>query len=699
MELPIRPESAIERAAIILGNVQKYSTSRHLLLMNGCDHQPVQEDIGMAIQTLNEVIPDYTFKHSNFPLYLDSLKQEGKTFQTVSGELISELTEGWATLVNTASSRMYLKQWNTRVQLELERWVEPFMAIAAQQGDEYPDAFIRYAWKMLLQNHPHDSICGCSLDEVHEEMVTRFKKAMQVAESLSKKALYSLASKIDTKSWAVKIGEAGLANSIPLVIFNPLGWDRSEWVEAELDTDGEMKWNQYKLVDSDGNNFEFDWSDLGWVRGFTLPDDKFRIAWRKRRYALRFCANNVPSLGHSTYLLRHEAGNLATGEPTDRLMDDPMPDCCICRLEDGEALLENAYLRLEVNKKGLMSVTDKLTGHSFHDLLAIEDTGDIGNEYMYMAAEQAAPIYSGNNEAVLELLSTGPLMKLGIKHKLYLPIERSGNLRSSTGEMQEVQFIVRLNSESRRVDVDVIINNRTKDHRLRVLFPSGLQTEHVYADAPFDVMKRKIEPWSGWTNPSHCERMQTFFDLTDGAKGLMIVTEGLPEYEVLRDARKTMALTLLRCVGEIGDWNYFPTPGAQCLGEFTARFSIVPHRGDYRSGLQQVYEFSAPMRIVVTGIHEGGVAPEMSWFAVKSAPSLQITSLKKASKSKGVLVRMVNLGGQTEEIQLSGELCLRASGIREVMLNEESIDSAGRIELTDNQVIVPSKRIVSVILE
>ncbi|HEY0829075.1 MAG TPA: alpha-mannosidase, partial [Bacilli bacterium] len=94
MELPTDAGRAAERAKAVLENVEKYATTQHLLLMNGCDHQPVQADVGKAIQTLNEVLPDYTFVHSNFPKYFSGLQMNSKQWQTVSGELISEFTNG-----------------------------------------------------------------------------------------------------------------------------------------------------------------------------------------------------------------------------------------------------------------------------------------------------------------------------------------------------------------------------------------------------------------------------------------------------------------------------------------------------------------------------------------------------------------------------------------------------------------------------
>ena len=69
------------------------------------------------------------------------------------------------------SARMPLKQRNDHSQELLAGTAEPFLAYACfQLGQAYPGQALDYAWKLLLQNHPHDSICGCSIDEVHRDM-------------------------------------------------------------------------------------------------------------------------------------------------------------------------------------------------------------------------------------------------------------------------------------------------------------------------------------------------------------------------------------------------------------------------------------------------------------------------------------------------------------------------------------------------
>ena len=60
-------------------------------------------------------------------------------------------------------------------------------------GRAYPAGPLAYAWRKLLQNHPHDSICGCSIDEVHEEMLPRFDAVEQTAEQCVCRQMIDLA--------------------------------------------------------------------------------------------------------------------------------------------------------------------------------------------------------------------------------------------------------------------------------------------------------------------------------------------------------------------------------------------------------------------------------------------------------------------------------------------------------------------------
>ena len=63
------------------------------------------------------------------------------------------------------------------------------MPMPSAEGMRSQLPLVRHAWRTLMQNHPHDSICGCSIDPVHREMMTRFKAVEDVGQSVVQTSL------------------------------------------------------------------------------------------------------------------------------------------------------------------------------------------------------------------------------------------------------------------------------------------------------------------------------------------------------------------------------------------------------------------------------------------------------------------------------------------------------------------------------
>ena len=76
-------------------------------------------------------------------------------------------------------------------------YLEPLALFAWLAGEPHPSGVLAYAWKTLIENHPHDSICGCSIDEVHDENDTRFARVLQVADGQRKRSLRALARRVE----------------------------------------------------------------------------------------------------------------------------------------------------------------------------------------------------------------------------------------------------------------------------------------------------------------------------------------------------------------------------------------------------------------------------------------------------------------------------------------------------------------------
>ena len=96
------------------------------------------------------------------------------------------------------SARMWIKQANDACQIALERYAEPTSALARLTGGADRRGELWQAWRHLIENHTHDSICGCSVDQVHEEMRARFAWSEQIADEVTAASLSHLAGQIDS---------------------------------------------------------------------------------------------------------------------------------------------------------------------------------------------------------------------------------------------------------------------------------------------------------------------------------------------------------------------------------------------------------------------------------------------------------------------------------------------------------------------
>ena len=121
-----------------------------------------------------------------------------------------------------------------------------------------------------------------------------------------------------------------------------------------------------------------------------------------------------------------------------------------------------------------------------------------------------------------------------------------------------IRTVISLNKSGKGVEIEASFNNQAKDHRVRALFPTDLSTTVHHVDSMFEIPVRDNEPAAEWENPSNTQHQQAFVDVCEAGAGLTVANFGLNKYEVLRDGRNTIAVTLLRSVGELGDWGLLP---------------------------------------------------------------------------------------------------------------------------------------------
>jgi len=153
-----------------------------ILLANGSDHLPIEPELPEVCGALAERFGT-EFRIGRY----SDFTPDGEGLPVHEGELVGSRLQNVLRGVN--SSRLYLKQANERA----ERRLLAAEAVAAlrslREGTPFPGADVRLAWRDLLRNHPHDSICGCSCDEVHRDMLVRYEQLDRTLELVERQAL------------------------------------------------------------------------------------------------------------------------------------------------------------------------------------------------------------------------------------------------------------------------------------------------------------------------------------------------------------------------------------------------------------------------------------------------------------------------------------------------------------------------------
>ncbi len=658
MELPDDPEALKARIAQIVADAEPRAATDHLLGMNGCDHQPLQKNLSQVIRLANEVQENVRVVHSNFRDYLELIKQSQAHFPVFEGEINGQLSAGACPLVNTASSHIDIKQANHRTQHLLERIAEPLATLDGMVGGVYDKDYFLYAWKPLMQNHPHDSICSCSCDEIYTEMLTRFQKATSCGEALRDRALEHLAASCDTSA---------VDGERAILIFSLEPNEALQSFSVDVDYDPAEAPAAITIFGKDGNAIPAKITRSENVFTYTLPRDSFR----KPRYVTRFHAE--------LQLWTHGIGCQAFAV---RPVVTPLASCILCN----DRSMENKFLSVCFNVNGTVDITDKRTGRVFAGQNLFEDTKDIGNLYNYIQTPGDIPVTNRDAEAEIRLYEETPY---SVTFEVKVPL----------GIDADITSYVTLPADAARVDFRTVIENRGENHRLRALFPTDIDTDTVLAEGQFDLVAREITPAPTWKNPCYTQRVQAFISLEspDGKDGLLLANRGLPEYEILRDGRNTAAITLLRCVGEIGDWGVFPTPLGQKKGTYTLEYSFAPHCTDTRGeALNLGYSFAAlASAAVATDIHSGSWTPNSAIFSCDN-PYIRMSAMKRAEDSNAVILRLFSI--HTEQVDV--KLALSSSFTSAARANlAETEEEALSIENSAIHMTIPAKKIVTIALK
>ncbi len=484
--------------------LEPYSLTPYILIMNGSDHKEPQYGLCHALKSLKKDI-NYEIEISNPADYREKILEKIKPedLQVLKGEMRE--CKNAHLLPGVLSSRVYLKQRSDEIETLLTCYAEPLSVFAAINNMGTPEKELAYAWKNLLLNHPHDSICGCSIDKVHEDMTRRFDES----ELQAKNAVNLSVSRILSEM---------RGRGDKFVVFNTSPYPRSDMAAAEM------------------------------------PDGS----------VVKFMAENVPACGYRDYY-PYEIREFEA-------------EC----LKSDRNSIENLYYRVTANKNGTINIFDKEKKSVYKNCLKFEETGDAGDEYNFS--------FPKNNFSVItpvdvKISVRGPdncCAQLEILAVYQYPesLSEDGLSRPEKSVENTARTVITLYSGARRAEFTTYINNQSRDHRVRVLFPLCFNLNETHALNHFGTVKRSAK------TPVHTEgHIETpvntnphlgFVYAEEGDYKACLATAGPREYEIIHG--NVIALTLLRCVGWLSRPHLaarkgaagpeIPTPGAQMPGEW-----------------------------------------------------------------------------------------------------------------------------------
>jgi mannosylglycerate hydrolase len=690
MVLAMTREIAVERIRSHTEILRRFAATPNVLLMNGYEQVPEPDDVLPIIAQANvELGPELHVVQSTPPDYLAAVRAAiGPAGTDELPVLRGYLYSGrYAPILKGVySSRSFLNQQNSECQRELERWAEKFNTFAWAFGFDYPEDRFEQAWKTLLLNHTHDDLCGCCIDPIARDMEERFAEVSRMAQVMSSESLRAICQTIDTTQ----------AENGAVVVFNPSARPRREMTSLSLEIPEEMA--EFYIHDSHGR-----------VIPYQLIS---RIGDKADLYL--WTPEVVPSVGYRTYYLAEgpaPEGGVGDRESAKRVVTSA-----------DERTMENEYLWVRINDDGSLDIREKIHDSIYRNLAYFEDGGDAGDTYDFSPPARDQVITSlagkgelnGDRQVRVTLETAGPLVaRFRIELVLKVPGKLAADRQSRSARRRKLPIVsyVELAANAGHVEIMTVVNNVVKDHRLRVLFPSGLATDRAFAGMPYDVATFPTQDGAGdlapdrsgepagadgrqplqglmlagrYTEPVHTHPFQGFVCLAGeadhGPASLTVFSRGLSEFEILpgdEDGRpvNSIALTLLRGVGWLarsdlltreGDVGpHIFTPEAQCLGLQRFDYAIYPHGREWQEANLhfEADRHNLKFRAVQTDAHPGRLPDEfsfLSWVGERPEGALKLTAVKLAETEDSVIVRFFNvldepasgflrLGGQVTE--------------------------------------------------
>jgi mannosylglycerate hydrolase len=549
----LKHETYMEETKNYLESSDPYLSYGKTLIMNGADHTFTGADIKSKINQLEKSFPSIKFKQTLMSDFVRTFKGEVPE-RTISGE--QRDPSKIFILPGVYSTRSYLKDQNQKCEDQAIGVMEALNVWT--NGQSNSAEFIEYVWKLILQNQPHDSICGCSVDEVHKEMETRTQKVLSSICQFSSDTLNMLFP-FEFLNNTIDNSTLYLVNNTPIIAEYP--------VRATIRIPAEQDLGGIKLFDQ-GKEIMFD------VVKREQREEFLRHILAEPHYAeyvIYDISFTMPFEGAEIKALRIERVEMES-EPTSGICED---------------VIENEFYRIRRTDKGLQ-ITDLLKNKVYENQHQFISSLDAGDSYNY-----SPPIHDVISEAVItgvsELKRGKTYQSFILQYDLRLPLslneERTGP--SDQYVLNNLTTTVTLYKGSRLIYFKTKVKNVAKDQKLRVGFGVS-EAAFSYGDTAFDLIRRETLREKQLDMPKNKEAVMNQYPTYSSVmvNDHQLVHRGLQEYEIEKfNGADTAFLTMIRGIGWLsrrdlrtrgnGAGPGFETPGAQCQGTYEFEYGLV----------------------------------------------------------------------------------------------------------------------------
>ncbi|POP42672.1 alpha-mannosidase [Superficieibacter electus] len=619
---------------VIQENIEKLyakSGKHNLLLMCGFDQRNANPQLPDIIKALNEQMPAHQFTLSTLEEYLAAAFRTGVK-KTVTGEF--RKGKYMRVHVSIGMTRMDIKQENYHTQTLMQRIAEPLMSCASLQGLDYSRELARQAYKYILQNHAHDSICCVCTDSTHEQMMQRYHSARQIAKVLADDAFTFISHNI---AWQ----QAG----VPVVLFNLSGTARRGLEKITLVTGLE----HFRMVDGEQRPVKM---DIISKAVFNQNDVQIEIGSKNEdvllyQYELLVDVD-FTGFGYQTlYMQQHNAIANSANQPL---------------FDRQTATFTTDYFRLHIQPNGALTYTDRATGECFTDLNYLIENGSAGDEYDYSPPLQDIRCHPHHVMPEIQIVHNSTLAaQVKLTFNFSVPKETFADRRSDETLNQTIVCLVSVKKDCRRVDFRTTIDNQANNHRICVTFRDNQQGDRHFAEQQYGMLYRAntLADPQAWTREGWEERyypiypQQRYMGFDHASGRAIIFNKGLVNYEItVNDSLPIVSIPLLCTMDYMGKQDlvdrpgrrsglHLPVPDSLLHGSHTFEYAFM--FTDALSGdlAAQADYYQLPLT-VKTPINAGGnMADKMMLFSV-GTPNISVMAFKRCEVGSGYILRLVN---------------------------------------------------------